>query len=251
MGELSQVHDWIEWLKINNSPSWTEWTKEKLLDAPIFCVGKFHELPPIRIEALSIIRPPFQRCVVEYGTLDTDPCCRVLLYCEELQGEDGYLCQPAQKKRGGGWVTGHPVLGRRAPDGTVEFQCPVNVSDQGVGALQAAWYFAAHIFSVMRCVNVVSVDHPAPDRLNKKRMSAGKQPLLSFKTLRIKVPNRSVSGPDLGGSHSSPRLHLRRGHIRQLSGQRQIWVQSCVVGSTHGLVIKDYALVSGEGDRNV
>lgn len=251
MSEISQVHDWIEWLKSNNPPSWAEWAQENLLDAPIFYVGKFHELPPIRAEALGILRPPFQRCVVEYGTLDSDPCSRVLLYCEELQGEEGYLCQPAQKKRSGGWVTGHPILGRRALDGTVEFQCDADVSDRGIGGLQAAWYFAAHTFNVMRCVNVVAVDHPAPERLNKKRRAGGKQPLLSFKTLRIKVPNRSVVGPDLGGSHSSPRLHLRRGHIRQLSGQRQVWVQSCVVGSAHGLVVKDYALVSGKGGANV
>lgn len=251
VGEISQVHDWIEWLKSNNSPGWAEWAHENVLNAPIFYIGKFQELPPPRIEALAMLRPPFPRCVVEYGTIDADPCSRVLLYCEEIKGEEGYLCQPAQKMRSGGWVTGHPLLGRRAPDGTIEFQCDLDASDQGVRALQAAWFFAAHAFNVMRCVNVIMVDHPAPEKLNKKRLSVGKQPLLSFKTLHINVPNRSSDGPPLGGSHSSPRLHLRRGHIRRLPGQRQVWVQSCVVGSSHGVVVKDYALVSKNGDHHV
>jgi hypothetical protein len=47
----------------------------------------------------------------------------------------------------------------------------------------------------------------------------------------------------LGGSHCSPREHLRRGHIRRIAGNRCVWVNSCVVaaGSRFG-VSKDYTM---------
>lgn len=51
-------------------------------------------------------------------------------------------------------------------------------------------------------------------------------------------------GPPLGGSHASPRTHLRRGHIRQHPTAGRIWVNSCVVNPTAiGTVNKDYRIV--------
>ena len=49
---------------------------------------------------------------------------------------------------------------------------------------------------------------------------------------------------DGGGTHASPRVHLRRGHIRKIADGRTVWVQACVVGSKHGMVLKDYKLRS-------
>lgn len=48
---------------------------------------------------------------------------------------------------------------------------------------------------------------------------------------------------DLGGSHASPRWHLRRGHWRHLSNGRRIFVRQCEVGDPErGGVVKDYAV---------
>lgn len=45
----------------------------------------------------------------------------------------------------------------------------------------------------------------------------------------------------LGGSHASPRWHLRRGHWRQLADGRRVFVRECEVGDpSRGGVIKDY-----------
>lgn len=53
---------------------------------------------------------------------------------------------------------------------------------------------------------------------------------------------RATSEP-LGGSHASPRWHLRRGHWRQLPDGRRIFVRQCEVGDpAHGGVVKDYAV---------
>jgi hypothetical protein len=55
----------------------------------------------------------------------------------------------------------------------------------------------------------------------------------------------SKSGSDsASGSHRSPREHLRRGHIRRLSGDRRIWVNSTIVaaGRGAGTVKKEYVM---------
>lgn len=49
-----------------------------------------------------------------------------------------------------------------------------------------------------------------------------------------------------GGSHASPRWHIRRGHWRTLADGRRVFVQACEVGdATRGGVIKDYRLAMG------
>ena len=53
---------------------------------------------------------------------------------------------------------------------------------------------------------------------------------------------RAASEP-LGGSHASPRWHLRRGHWRPSPDGRRIFVRQCEVGdSARGGVVKDYAV---------
>lgn len=54
---------------------------------------------------------------------------------------------------------------------------------------------------------------------------------------------RSIS-QRLGGTHASPRWHIRRGHWRTLPDGRRTFVRECEVGDpTRGGVVKDYRLV--------
>jgi hypothetical protein len=58
------------------------------------------------------------------------------------------------------------------------------------------------------------------------------------------VPERLVrpSEPQ-GGTHASPRWHVRRGHWRQLADGRRVFVRACEVGDPErGGVIKDYII---------
>jgi hypothetical protein len=61
-----------------------------------------------------------------------------------------------------------------------------------------------------------------------------------YKTLELVAPSTRQERIELSGTHASPRLHLRRGHIRRLDESRTVWVQSCVVGAEPGAVLKDY-----------
>lgn len=51
---------------------------------------------------------------------------------------------------------------------------------------------------------------------------------------------REKSAPQ-GGTHASPRWHIRRGHWRQLADGRRVFVRQCQVGDpAQGGVVKDY-----------
>ena len=92
----------------------------------------------------------------------------------------------------------------------------------------------------LNCSNVKSIDVHPPEKLNKHRKRKGKQPLSSYKILT--VPGVQTSNTSLGGTHASPRTHLRRGHIRRLRNGTRIWINAVVVNKdvTHGVVHKDY-----------
>ncbi|MCC7462395.1 MAG: hypothetical protein IT480_08030 [Gammaproteobacteria bacterium] len=50
-----------------------------------------------------------------------------------------------------------------------------------------------------------------------------------------------------GGSHASPRWHIRRGHWRELADGRRVFVRECEVGDiARGGMIKDYRVTARE-----
>ena len=102
------------------------------------------------------------------------------------------------------------------------------------------WLLAVQIFlTAMNCKNVEKVEHKPTPKLQKARLKKGKQPLFSYWTLELKPQNDSKNA--LGGTHASPRVHLRRGHPRQYKIGEWTWVQPCMVGNKKlGMVHKDY-----------
>lgn len=97
--------------------------------------------------------------------------------------------------------------------------------------------------SALNCSNINKIEHIHSDKLQKARAKRGKKPLFSYWTLEIDMERSAVVGIDNGGTHSSPRLHLRRGHPRQYAPGKWCWVQPCAVGNKNlGMVHKDYAV---------
>jgi hypothetical protein len=99
--------------------------------------------------------------------------------------------------------------------------------------------------AVLNCANVETVDAAPGKAASAMRAAKKKAPLFSYKVLQLKPPSRS--GRDAGGTHASPRTHLRRGHIRRLQ-DRTIWVRASLVnrGSPDGVVVKDYQIPGKE-----
>ena len=95
--------------------------------------------------------------------------------------------------------------------------------------------------SAINCINIKTVETKPDSKLQKARIKRGKLPIYSFHTLYLNLGKESSSSAH-GGTHASPRLHLRRGHPREFSPGKWTWVQPCVVGNKAlGVVHKDYA----------
>ena len=86
----------------------------------------------------------------------------------------------------------------------------------------------------------VSFDDVEPDAAkNRMRRARGKAPLFTYKVLTIGKKKRKSA--HMGGTHASPRSHLRRGYYRMSKNGKRHWVQPCMVkGETPGFVHKDY-----------
>lgn len=97
--------------------------------------------------------------------------------------------------------------------------------------------------SVINCANVTTAEVPAPAALNKKRREKGKQPFFSYKVLQLTEDRKSSGQSGAKGQHNSPRMHLRRGHLRRLEN-KVVWVRPAMVNaeSRSGVVLKDYAV---------
>ncbi|MEX2639717.1 MAG: hypothetical protein WD266_03445 [Balneolales bacterium] len=105
----------------------------------------------------------------------------------------------------------------------------------------------ASAVEVFSCSNVTTISHDAPKFINMKRKKKKKTPIFSYVTLHITGETTKKDTKNKSGTHASPRLHLRRGHIRRLSNDRRIWVTSCLVGDrVRGFVSKDYSVHMGE-----
>jgi len=123
-----------------------------------------------------------------------------------------------------------------------------------------------HFATAMSCSNVSTEKLTPPPLVNKKRLSKGKAPLFEYHVLNLDVVHQDahahssgaldfsdsaeISG---GGSHASPRQHLRRGHMRRLGekhGNKVIWVNATVVGKSHkGVIEKSYELEAPKAAR--
>lgn len=101
--------------------------------------------------------------------------------------------------------------------------------------------FVLNLIEALSCSNVRHEPlEPVDQRKNARRIKAGKLPIYETRILTIETGKQTKAGICLGGSHSSPRQHLRRGHIRRLP-DKNVWVNPCVVGrAENGVIDKQY-----------
>jgi len=76
----------------------------------------------------------------------------------------------------------------------------------------------------------------APEKLNKARAKLGRSPIPGYWSVDATRyatalrETRRMEHEDHGGTHASPRPHLRRGHVRRLSETRTTVVRSAIIG---------------------
>lgn len=95
------------------------------------------------------------------------------------------------------------------------------------------------LIEALTCTNVET--EIIPGKKNKLAQRKGALPFDDYRVLVLKNQVAAVGG-GFGGSHRSPREHLRRGHIRRLP-KGNIWINSMIVNAgIGGRLIKDYAI---------
>jgi hypothetical protein len=218
----------------------------------------------------GFMRPPFDVIAVEYDLVTTTEAAEsvvvIALHDEEA---DGVICIPSSKVIGGedswripafaffypykgfgvraesrGWA--HAVQFRAVlPDAVkrVAKDAGLTVEDlhqkvyRDDASFLARGYF--HLCAALATHEVTFTDVEPDAAKNKMRRARGKVPLFTYKVLTIGKPKRKSR--HLGGTHASPRSHLRRGYYRTSRNGVRHWVQPCMVkGETDGFVHKDY-----------
>lgn len=76
---------------------------------------------------------------------------------------------------------------------------------------------------------------------NKRKIAQGKLPTYDWTT--VVVTATPPKAEPKGGTHASPRLHDRRGHLRRLRSGKNVWVKPHKVGdATIGTIFHDYRI---------
>lgn len=206
-----------------------------------FDFGDADEVPIARGADFAEARAPFNECVLQFTTPKSESHSHILILWRSQADRSTRLITACKLRNGGSWRTTNERTVTRTSDG---FQYEGVGYEENNVVVQCHHAMALNAFYVLGCANVQTVDHDAPVALNKKRARTGKFPILTHKTLIVVADAAKTLRIDQGGTHASPRVHLRRGHIRRLDEARRVWVQPCVVGSKHGVVTKDYRVTT-------
>lgn len=96
------------------------------------------------------------------------------------------------------------------------------------------------LLTISKCKNV-SLKKVIPKRYSGKKNNYGK-PIFAYHTLELTPNYKEIESLDSKlNERNSPRLHLRRGHIRHYKSGKMIWINHCFVGDpTKGSIDKDY-----------
>ena len=110
---------------------------------------------------------------------------------------------------------------------------------------QVLWYF----LNALACKNVHIEKSLAKATKQGKKIKTA-LPFDDYHFLTVNTPGKvGVKGECLGGTHRSPREHLRRGHIR-LRESGPVWVNACVVNPGIGSKVeKTYVLRRSETEE--
>lgn len=236
---MNHLHEWLEWEAGQSDPLPAEPMHSMIKSSMCFSMPDMDACPLVEHQP-DLLRLPYPNCWIE-GVLSGAPGTIVAMFGQ--QKADGFAVIASLRHR----VDGRPTwrffggMGWGANSGWV-YQPELRPY---LGMAQEITDWLGRFLTLLNCANVSRTEHQPSAKLQKARARRGKLPLYSYWTLDLNL-DRSSHRADGGGTHASPRLHLRRGHTRQHHPGRWCWVNPCAVGNKKlGVVHKEYATHRG------
>lgn len=196
----------------------------------------------VKLQYLATHRPPFEKNLVLYGGASKNhPYYEVMMLVAGTDPEEGIVVD-ISKGTPGNYATFPPLVYAIA-DGEIKYgpadenhEVPQDVAELML-SLVAMW------FSSMDTGCDSYKAELAKTFTNQRKIAQGKMPTYDWKTVFIKAS--AERGECKGGTHASPRLHDRRGHLRRLRSGKNVWVKAHKVGDPlKGSVFHDYVIKS-------
>lgn len=194
----------------------------------------------VNIKYLATHRPPFEKSLVVYGGASkTHQYYEVMMLISGTDPEEGIVVD-ISKGTPGNFNT-FPPLVYAIDDGQIRYgpadenhDVPQDVAELML-SLVAMWFASMNIGCDSYKAEV------AQTFTNKRKIAQGKLPSYDWTT--VVVTSTPPKTEPKGGTHASPRLHDRRGHLRRLRSGKNVWVKSHKVGDAKlGAVFHDYQI---------
>jgi len=212
----------------------------KILGLSLDEIEKYAEIYPVDL--------PYDCVTLEFGdSQETTAVRNVVTYWKE--GGAIWAARVASHK-GSAWQMDTPIyVYTKRPEGGLPEQNVFGIDSEVVDEHRGYWRLMAGTLlggliefnCALICKNTKQEAVETPKRFGDAMAKKRKASLFTYKVLTIEPYGHAVS-PPAGGAHKSPRVHLRRGHIRRLS-IGPVWVNACIVrGNGIGMVVKDYAV---------
>jgi len=201
----------------------------------------------------GLLRLPYPVCILEYTSSDSAGRLKLVIVVEMVG--DTIFIDMMTAASGGVWtppaMTAESTIGDRQY--TVRTRMPEYIHNKEADWAKGRVFkddakimlqslALSPVYEFVHAINFFHTtfdDIPPPERLNRKRLKRGEVPLFTYKVLTVGKKKRKSQ--HLGGTHASPRSHLRRGYYRTSQKGIRHWVQPCMVrGETDGFVHKDY-----------
>jgi len=117
-----------------------------------------------------------------------------------------------------------------------EGELPFTHEDHETGVAAILYQLTGALYHKGTEIREVAYD----DKVRRARERQGK-PSYDYNVIEVLPPRQRRAY--LGGTHDSPKMHWRRGHIRRLPNGQETPVRPCLVGDiTKGFVFKDYVV---------
>lgn len=220
-----------------------------VLTAPVYVFPDQTSFDADSVEHLSQtimsgpLRLPHDRVLFEVTEQSCPGGCLVAYAASAEHGVDAFLFRfdPTRKA----WTD---VLARACflPDGVADVEAHPTL----VEPAEHTPYFLALTGMVWRALGLLSAGTPLREHVVSplRRASLAKHGVRGWTYRIADIDTTQVAAAVLrrGGTHASPRWHIRRGHWRTLANGRRVFVRECEVGDqSRGAVVKDYRMELG------